>query len=129
MISEHKQHESKESKNAYLRDWRKQNKEKCKEHYLKYREKGREGAWRRRYGITREDYNLMLENQNYTCAICHTTDVGRGHTHFHVDHNHDTGEVRGLLCDKCNRGLGYFNDNIKTITNAIKYLENTKNEC
>ena len=62
------------------------------------------------YGITPEDYDRMLEEQGGRCAMCRTDDPG-GHggvKHFHVDHDHETGVVRGLLCDTCNRGLGTY---------------------
>lgn len=115
-----KQHDSKEAKNEYQREWRKRNPGYDK--LVRNPEKVRENAWRRRYGITRDDYNLMFSKQKGKCAICATEEVGRKHTHFHVDHNHTTGKVRGLLCDKCNRGLGYFNDNSDTLNNAQRYL-------
>jgi hypothetical protein len=107
-------------KNAYQREWRKLNPGYDKEH--RNPEKTRESAWMRRYGITRDDYNRMFSEQNGKCGICGTTKIGRNHTHFHVDHNHATGKVRGLLCDKCNRGLGYFNDNEFILIEAHNYL-------
>lgn len=121
----HKQHESKEAKKLYQREWRKKNPDKCKI-YDERRDKEvvREQAWQRRYGITRDDYNKLLDEQEGKCAICSTTEIGRkGHTHFHVDHCHTTGKVRGLLCDLCNRGLGYFKDSEETLTKAASYLE------
>ena len=108
-------------KNAYQREWRKLNPGYDKEH--RNPEQTREAAWMRLYGITRDDYDRMLSAQEGRCAICYTDKVGRGHTHFHVDHNHATGKVRGLLCDKCNRGLGYFNDNASLLDVASKYIE------
>lgn len=110
-------------KNEYQRQWR----AKTNKVYIRNHEKVREAAWRRRYGITREDYNRMFEQQNGQCAICSTTEIGRGHTHFHVDHSHTTGKVRGLLCDLCNRGLGYFKDNASLMKKGAKYLEDTEN--
>jgi hypothetical protein len=114
-----------EDKAEYLRQWRAKNPDKCKEYYDKRdKEEIREKAWLRRYGITREWYNRTLEDQGGCCAICNSPEIGRkGHTHFHVDHNHYTGEVRGLLCDLCNRGLGYFKDNENLLVNAANYLE------
>lgn len=109
-----------EDKAEYNRQWRKLNPGYDKRH--RDYEKIREAAWRRRYGISREDYERLLKEQDGVCAICSTDTVGRGHEYFHVDHNHETGEVRGLLCDKCNRGLGYFNDNALTLAKASSYL-------
>lgn len=117
-----------EDKAEYLRQWRARNPEKCKSYSEKRdKEVTREKAWLRRYGITREWYDTTLENQGGCCAICQTAEVGRkGHTHFHVDHDHSTGEVRGLLCDLCNRGLGYFKDDGPLLVQAAKYLERYK---
>jgi hypothetical protein len=114
-----------ENKAEYLRQWRAKNPDKCKQYYDKRdKEEIREKAWERRYGIKREWYDTVLKIQGGCCAICKSTEVGRkGHTYFHVDHDHDTGEVRGLLCDLCNRGLGYFKDNSKLLLEASNYLE------
>lgn len=109
-----------EQKNEYQRAYRKLHPD-CEKKYRDV-EKARETAWKRRYGISREDYNTLFSLQNYCCAICLTKEVGRGHTYFHVDHDHNTGRVRGLLCDKCNRGLGYFNDNSSLLERASRYL-------
>lgn len=77
----------------------------------------------KRYGITLEQYQKLLDKQQSRCAICLTDDPkGRGDK-LHVDHCHTTGSIRGLLCGKCNTGLGLFNDNINILRNAIKYLE------
>lgn len=76
------------------------------------------------YGITLEDYDAMLEAQDGRCAICGTTECGHGRTEFFlVDHDHDTDEVRGLLCQGCNTGLGGFRENIDSLKSAIDYLE------
>jgi hypothetical protein len=69
----------------------------------------------------------MKEDQGHKCAICSTTEPG-GRGDFHVDHDHETGEVRSLLCCKCNLGLGYFNDNIETLLDAVEYLRSYKNK-
>lgn len=87
-------------------------------------------AWQRevtlgRYGLTPASYNEMLAAQGGGCAVCGTPDVGGrwDSTAFHVDHDHATGVVRGLLCLGCNRGLGYFNDNPEKLRLAALYLE------
>lgn len=75
------------------------------------------------YGITLDEYNTMFDNQKGRCAICNThQDILR--KRLVVDHDHNTNVVRGLLCDKCNRGLGHFNDDIEIITKAVEYLSN-----
>lgn len=76
---------------------------------------------KRRYGITADDYANMLDKQNYSCAICKTSQCETGRN-FAVDHCHTTKKVRGLLCSSCNIGLGQFKDNIELIEKAIKYL-------
>jgi hypothetical protein len=81
----------------------------------------RDGIIRNQYGITLAQYNSMLEAQNYTCAICGNGDEVEGRR-LAIDHCHTTGKVRGLLCGKCNRGLGLFYDNQELLSNAIKYL-------
>lgn len=73
------------------------------------------------YGITLEDYNSMMVEQGCKCAICnvHQDEVNK---RFSVDHNHSTGEVRGLLCHNCNTSLGHFKDNVDILESALKYL-------
>ena len=73
------------------------------------------------FGMTMDDYDEMLSNQNMGCKICNTK-VPRGQGRFHIDHCHTTGKIRGLLCSKCNVGLGQFDDNIGKLNNAIRYL-------
>ena len=77
---------------------------------------------KRRYGITEEQYAEMLESQGYKCAICGADQCSSGRN-FAVDHNHETGKVRGLLCSNCNTSLGRFKDNRQILLNALAYLE------
>lgn len=69
------------------------------------KEQLQEGAWRRRYGITRADYDAMLAAQGGHCAVCPRTEPGGRGRYFHVDHDHQTGKVRGLLCHEHNTAL------------------------
>ena len=90
-------------------------------------EKSREWLMRK-YGISVEIYNDMLIVQEYSCAICkvHINNAYKDTSkkaQLCVDHCHTTGKVRGLLCDKCNRGIGLLQDNLDTLRNAVKYLE------
>lgn len=66
------------------------------------------------------DYELMLRDQNGCCAICKTKPP-KG-KRLDIDHDHSTGEVRGLLCGLCNRGLGLFKDNPNTLRSAADYV-------
>jgi hypothetical protein len=73
----------------------------------------------------------MLESQGNACAICSTQDptVGRREVkRFSVDHDHDTGKVRGLLCHKCNGVLGLADEKIDVLESAISYLKLHKQE-
>lgn len=82
--------------------------------------------YKNRYGITENDYNEMYKSQEGLCAICgNPPKMGQ---RLYVDHNHNTGEVRALLCQLCNSGLGSFKENIKLLSSAITYLETYKEE-
>jgi hypothetical protein len=76
---------------------------------------------RRIYGVTTQDYQRMLAEQSGCCAICGTDEPG-GKGSFHVDHCHDSSRVRGLLCHRCNIGLGQFKDDPVRLPAAIDYL-------
>ena len=77
---------------------------------------------KRLYGITLNEYNQMLVEQGHRCKTCGTTEPGGKHGKFMVDHSHNTGEVRGLLCKSCNIALGEVGDNISTLQKMIEYL-------
>jgi hypothetical protein len=87
--------------------------------------KTREHQLRRDYDLTTEEFYEMIRDQDYKCLICNEffepTLINHGKTPC-VDHDHKTGKVRGILCHKCNLGLGYFDDNMKSLKNAIIYL-------
>ncbi len=75
----------------------------------------------KKYNMTLADFDRMLESQGGACAICGTTEsIGRGR--LHVDHNHNTGKVRGLLCSNCNCGIGYLKESVGMLSKAIQYL-------
>lgn len=73
-----------------------------------------------RYGLTVEQYEAIFESQESACAICHSPDP-RG-DHWHVDHDHNTGRVRGVLCARCNVGIGHFGEDPERLLAAIHYL-------
>lgn len=78
-----------------------------------------------KYNITVEEYNNMFKKQKGMCKICgtHIQDTEDKKQFLSVDHCHETGTTRGLLCDSCNLGLGKFKDNEEYLANAIKYLK------
>lgn len=98
------------------------------QHYL---EQSRRAWLTTKYGITVEDYDRMALAQNGRCAVCGGPPVGRGtkNDRFHVDHDHATGQVRGLLCFRCNNGLGYMRDSPEILEAAIRYLQRSRSEA
>lgn len=95
------------------------NKQKIWENKLQYR-----------YGITKADYDYLFEKQNGCCAICGTNNPSsksKKHKYFSVDHCHQTGKVRGLLCATCNSAIGLLGDCPETIAKASLYLSCTQN--
>ncbi len=80
----------------------------------------------RRYGISNDEYSKLLKAQNYKCWICKcTSDDARNSKKatFAIDHNHETGAVRGLLCSSCNMGIGKLMDSVELMKMAIRYIE------
>lgn len=97
----------------YLKEWIAKNPEFAKE-------RQRVQALSRK-GLTPKDYDALLEQQNDGCYLC----GGRPSRtpYLHVDHDHKTGVVRGLLCDSCNLGLGKLQDSAEILTRAVAYLQ------
>jgi len=91
--------------------------------YEEFRRREREGNLRRLYGIGICQYEEMLAAQNGVCAICGGDPGGRWKRRFHVDHDHETGAVRGLLCHGCNAGLGLFEECAERLVKAAEYLK------
>lgn len=77
---------------------------------------------RRRHGLTQDEYSDLLEAQGGCCVICGETPEEADRP-LVVDHNHETGEIRGLLCSNCNVGVGMFRDDPKLCELAMKYLQ------
>lgn len=88
-------------------------------HRAKQSMENRIRAWKA-LGMTPEWYGELLQTQNGVCAICGEPESER--QHLSVDHDHETNEVRGLLCNQCNTALGKFKDDPNRLRAAIKYL-------
>lgn len=76
---------------------------------------------KRRFGLTLTDFERLLKVQGSKCAICGAT-YSYGGQRLAVDHDHKTGEIRGLLCKACNVGLGNFNESVEILEKAVQYV-------
>jgi hypothetical protein len=120
--------EHREKYKKYLKKYRDEHKEKSiktskeyyyshKEQILEYKRKYKKDIYRP-YNMTIDDYKEMYINQLGNCLVC-----GKHKDKLCVDHDHKTGEVRGLLCSRCNSGLAYIDD-LLFLENALKYVNN-----
>jgi hypothetical protein len=120
--------EEKKKHAEYMRDYDKRNPEKKKRIRTAYREKHKANQLRIRYNLTAEDYNSMLEKQNGVCALCGLPErikisKGPGIRSLAVDHDHNTGKVRALLCHKCNVTLGTYEKNRDLFVKFDEYIK------
>jgi len=90
-------------------------------HYHNNKEHYKNLVLKRKYGITLDQFNVMYISQGESCAICLKRFESNKHTH--VDHNHQTGQVRQLLCKECNNGLGNFKESPVNLQRAIEYIQ------
>lgn len=103
--------EQKEKLRLNAKDWRARNPSVTKAQRLKGK-----------YKLTMEEFQALLAKQSEVCAICKTDNWGGRSNNPHVDHDHLSGEVRGLLCTNCNVGLGRFKDSSTFLRSAADYL-------
>lgn len=104
---------------------------KLKQLYIKknnenYKVKKANQKLKSRYGVTLEEYNVLLEKQNHKCAICNM-DQSKFKRRFHLDHDHKTNKIRALLCQPCNMALGFVKDDISIAKKIISYLKEHSN--
>lgn len=107
-----------ESGRVYTAAWRKNNPDSSKA-------SGVRTKLRYKYGLTEDDIYALMQKQDEKCAICGESLSWEATTKKnkpHIDHNHDTGQVRGLLCLTCNTGLGMFGDSDSLLSQAQSYL-------
>lgn len=76
----------------------------------------------RAYGLTQDDWDALVKRQQNRCAVCQTGKPGGRGERWHIDHDHVTGQVRGLLCGKCNSAIGLFRDDPDIIKAAARYV-------
>jgi hypothetical protein len=127
---------------ASLKEWRKKNPDKFKAYLKKYYDKNKEAISTKRkklyaenpevrekhkalnrewlYGITDEQYKILVEVQNGLCAICLKSTYPKP---LYVDHNHITNKIRGLLCINCNNAIGQVKENVEILLNMINYIQ------
>lgn len=120
------------------KECRKRNRHKWKEYHQDYFLKNREKITsqarlkfvQRQYNLDADTYLGMILNQDNKCLICKQPETGKTQygdvKPLSVDHCHETGLVRGLLCNQCNAGLGNFKDDINKLKAAVLYLEQFK---
>jgi hypothetical protein len=138
-----------EKHRKWNRDYYKKNKEKIGEEHCVYYQKNKKRIkanmveYRKRnpdfskisnlrifYGLTLDEYNQILIEQEWKCKICGIELIIKGPrvTQPHIDHDHKTKKIRGILCSNCNHLLGHGKDNIDIIKKAIIYLERNNYE-
>jgi Recombination endonuclease VII len=105
-----------EGTKQYQRDWMRKQRAENPERLQDYH-------FRKDYGITIEERNAKLEKQNHCCAVCK-----RLMENPHVDHDHETDQIRDLLCRECNSGLGFFKDDVLILESALAYLRKWKEQ-
>lgn len=120
-------HECKECQKKHSREhWVKiavREKEKKKLYNISHRHIAHNAHLRSKYNISLEDYQSALKQQNGKCAICGSDKPKGRYRNFAVDHDHSTGDIRGLLCAPCNTGMGHFQDSPELLRKAADYLE------
>ena len=96
---------------AKVKEWQAKNPDKRKAQRIK------------KFGLSLEEFNELLKEQDYKCAICGYLDTSDPNFFPVIDHCHETGEVRNILCMNCNMGLGKFKDNPQLLRKAAEYVE------
>jgi hypothetical protein len=109
---------NKEKEIERKKEWRKSHAKSVRKYYLRIK-----------YDITLDDYEEMLISQNNSCKICGSISPNRKNVkYFHIDHDHKTGEIRGLLCHECNTGIGKLKDDPTLLRKAASYLSSSNLE-
>lgn len=116
---------------AKVKRWQQANAERVNAYHSAYRSRPgykramRDRYYRRTFGISADEFDALLASQGGVCAICRQLPE-RGVAGLHLDHDHETGEVRGIVCQPCNHGLGLFRDDPATLERAAAYLRRAR---
>ena len=119
----------------HRKKWYNKNKERVleagKRHYQNNKDSYREGEYKRKFGITLDDFNILYKKQNGVCAICEKPETAKAANsnqvrQLSVDHCHKTGKIRGLLCSSCNLIIGRLGDNEESLRKLINYMKEKK---
>jgi hypothetical protein len=108
--------------------WRRKNPEKVKAQWKRRNEITGRTYRLRRYGLSIVEWEAMFNSQGRVCAICKRSKSG-GRRGWSTDHDHETGAVRGILCNNCNTGLGLLGDNLAALLAAVSYLRKPTREA
>jgi hypothetical protein len=112
--------------NEFAKEYRRLNKDRARQlAKIRYAKRGRGKHLQQSYGITQEQYDDVLLKQGGVCAICERSP---NKVVFHVDHSHETGAFRGLLCGSCNKALGMLKDDSEILIRASNYIIHHKEE-
>ena len=103
--------------------YREKNLEIVKERVRKWQSDNPHYRLKRKYNITYNELEFLYHKQNGRCAICHQEIALKGGRYTHIDHDHISGKVRGILCRNCNIILGIIKEDTKILRNAAEYLE------
>jgi len=130
--------ENKEKISNRRKEYREKNKEKIRENHSKWYNSigkdyksdpknvmnSRASVIKKKYGISIDELSDMLDKQKGCCKICGETLIRPdSQNSYHIDHNHDTGDVRGLLCSNCNMAIGLMYDNPEIVMSVYNYLK------
>lgn len=89
----------------------------------RFKKAQRRSHLKKMFNLTEAEYDAIFSEQGYRCTICGKQPTDPRGFKPHVDHDHQTGAIRGILCNRCNMGLGCFGDDIETLARAIEYLQ------
>lgn len=121
---------NKEKHKEYNREYNEQHRKEIAKYAFIHKDKIKNRHLKRRFKLSLDEYMILWNKQNGKCAICRKEETVLDHRSgktrmLAVDHNHDTGNNRGLLCNNCNQGLGRFQDSLTLLEAAVAYLKSS----